>query len=53
MDSSIHSILIAQHVKDRIAEATSERSARELRPAPAPRPVRRLRLRRLRRRVAV
>ena len=53
MDSSVNSILIAQHIKDRIAEATSERSARELRPAPTPRPVRRLRLRRLRRRIAV
>jgi hypothetical protein len=53
MDSSVNSILIAQHIKDRIAKATSERSARELRPAPTPRPTRRLRLRRLRRRVAV
>ena len=55
MDSSVNSFLIAQHIKDRIAEADAERTARELRPAPAPRPARRRRLRlRLRRgRVAV
>jgi len=55
MDSSVNSLMIAQHVKDRMAEATAERTARELRPTPAPQPARRrrLRLRLRRRRVAV
>jgi len=53
MDSSVNSILIAQHIQDRIAKATSERSARELQPARTPRPARRLRLPRLRHRIAV
>jgi len=52
MDSSVNSLLIAQHIKDRMAEAGAERTARELRPTRTPRPVR-LRLRLRRRRVAV
>ena len=53
MNSSVNSFVIAQYIKDRIAEAGAERSARELRPAPTPRPMRRLAIRRLRRRIAV
>jgi hypothetical protein len=55
MDSSVNALMIAQHMKDRMAEAGVERTARELRPTPPSRPARRrrLRLRLRRRRVAV
>ena len=32
MDSTIHTLIAAQHIQDRVAEATSERAARELSP---------------------
>ena len=32
MDSTIHTLIAAQHIQDRLAEATSARAARELSP---------------------
>ena len=41
MDSTIHSHIVGLHIQDRIAEASAERLAREVRAAREPRPARR------------
>ena len=41
MDSTLHSHIVGLHIQDRIAEASAERLAREVRAAREPRPARR------------